>query len=457
MSESWKRWEGRTVDGRFPLQSCLGASDHSAVFLTLAADYGKAAIKLVPADPAGAEKQLLRWKIASEVTHPSLIRIFAMGRCELDGTKLLYLVMEYAEENLAQIIPERALTAEEVRAMLPPLLRALQSVHDKKFVLGRIQPSNILAIGDQVKLASDALGMANEKSRGATAVGPYDPPEAATGVTSTAAGDVWQLGMTLVEALTQHLPVWDRARQATPNVPVTVPEPFRGIAGYCLRLDPGKRWTVAKISDCLEAAPVGMEGVATTPAQAAPVVSPAAVAQETTSSALRFPGRQKIFAKWPYGLGLAAVVVVAVVLISRPKPSSLPAEVQATGAQQSAASESARPAPAATGGDEATPANADEIGVVQRVMPQVSPGARRTIQGRIIVRVKVKVDDAGNVEKAKLESGRGSKYFSRVALESARDWKFAPAAAGESGAREWKLQFAFSRTKTEASAVRAKR
>jgi hypothetical protein len=29
-----KQWEGRIVDGKFPLQKWLGGSEHSAVFLT---------------------------------------------------------------------------------------------------------------------------------------------------------------------------------------------------------------------------------------------------------------------------------------------------------------------------------------------------------------------------------------------------------------------------------------
>ena len=53
MSEAWKRWEGRTVDGRFPLQRYLGGSGHSAVFLTVTqpsgSDSEKAAIKLIAA------------------------------------------------------------------------------------------------------------------------------------------------------------------------------------------------------------------------------------------------------------------------------------------------------------------------------------------------------------------------------------------------------------------------
>jgi TonB family protein len=90
-------------------------------------------------------------------------------------------------------------------------------------------------------------------------------------------------------------------------------------------------------------------------------------------------------------------------------------------------------------------------------MPQISSSARRTIQGTIKVRVRVDVDAAGNVAKAKLESAGPSKYFSRVAMEAAREWKFVPAQADESGAREWQLQFAFSRAKTGVSAVGAKR
>jgi len=437
MSETWKRWEGGTVDGRFPLQSYLGCSDHSAVFLTQggAGDSGKAAIKLIAADPAGAGDQLLRWEAAGELTHPNLIRIFSRGRCELEGTELLYVVMEYAEENLSQILPERALTAEEARAMLPPILRALQCVHDKGFVHGHIQPSNILALGDDVKLSSDALRVPDERRSVEEATGAYDPPEAATGAISTPA-DVWQLGMTLIEVLTQRLPVWDRVGPSAPEVPVAVPEPFREIAKHCLQVDAGKRWTVGEISDRLQSA-------RTVTASAQP---------EKMASATAISGQRKESAKWPYWLGLAAVVTIALILIARPKPSNPPAEVQSSQAQPGATAES-------SGGGEKASVNADSTsadnggGVVQRVMPQVSPSARRTIQGTIKVRVKVKVDAAGNVAKATLESAGPSKYFSRVAMEAARDWKFSPAEAGA----EWKLQFAFSRARTEASAVRAKR
>ncbi len=440
MSETWKQWEGRTAAGKFPLQSYLGGSDHSAVFLTLrqsaAGESEQAAIKLISAGPADAAKHLLRWKGAAELNHPNLIRMFEAGRCQLDGTDLLYVVEEYAEENLAQILPERALTAEEVRAMLPPVLRALLFVHDKGFVHGHIQPSNILAIGDQVKLSSDALGMPGESNRRAGAASAYDPPEAATGAVSTVA-DVWQLGMTLVEALTQRLPVWDRARTSAPEIPATIPEPFREIAVRCLQMDAGKRWTMAEIGNRLGSA----RGESALPGPAS---------AQTSGQTSTIAGQGKVSAKWPYWLGLAAVIAVAFFLIARQKPSGPPMEVQSTQAPQGAA-ENPQSASKTTN-------TGNQNGVVQQVMPQVSPSARSTIQGKIKVRVKVEVDAAGNVADATFESAGPSKYFSRIALEAARDWKFSSVPAGEQGAaRKWNLQFTFSRNGTEASAARTAR
>src|SRR5258708_1418194 len=250
MSESWKQWEGRTVDGRFPLQRYLGGSDHSAVFLTVTQPSGgdseKAAIKLIPADAVDAKQQFSRWKAASELAHPNLIRIFEAGRGELDGTGLVYFVKGVAEEKISQNFSERGLGAGEKRGVLPPTSPGVAFVDGKRFVHGQIQRSNSLAVGDEVKLSSDALSVGGEKRGNARATSAYDPPEAATGTISTAS-DVWQLGMTLIEVLTQHLAVWDRARMSAPGVPAAVPEPFREIARHCLQVDAGERWTVGEI------------------------------------------------------------------------------------------------------------------------------------------------------------------------------------------------------------------
>jgi len=80
------------------------------------------------ADPGGrsarGESNLLRWEAASETDPIESGPHVRGGHSELDGTALLYMVEEYAEENLSQVLPESAgLTAEEARGMLPPVLR----------------------------------------------------------------------------------------------------------------------------------------------------------------------------------------------------------------------------------------------------------------------------------------------------------------------------------------------
>src|ERR1700738_4327964 len=98
MTEAWKQWEGQVVNGEFHLRQYLGGCENSAVFLT---EYGeqqpqKAAIKLIPALPGkNAELQLSLWWLAAKLSHPHLIRLFQMGRCQLGDMELLYLVMEY--------------------------------------------------------------------------------------------------------------------------------------------------------------------------------------------------------------------------------------------------------------------------------------------------------------------------------------------------------------------------
>ena len=56
-TEIWTKWESQIVNGLFPLRRFLGRSNHSVVFLTeyKTQNSAKAAIKLVPADPALAD------------------------------------------------------------------------------------------------------------------------------------------------------------------------------------------------------------------------------------------------------------------------------------------------------------------------------------------------------------------------------------------------------------------
>jgi TonB family protein len=302
MSESWKHWEGQVVDAKFPLHRYLGGSEHSSVFLTeRVAPPQKAAIKFVQVEEPDAELQLFRWKHAAKLSHPNLLRIFESGRCRLGDFDLLYVLMEYAEENLSQFLPQRPLTPAEARDVLAPTLQALAYLHGEALVHGHIRPSNILAIDDQLKLSSDGLSSvadhaeqshlsSAENQQSAPTISlrhpsPYDPPEIAKGIISPA-GDIWSLGVTLVEALTQHLPAPASYPGQDPIVPDTLPALFLDITRHCLHRDPQRRWTVVEIAARLNpgsippsasaAKPAHAPSTALVPATAAPAILPTA-------------------------------------------------------------------------------------------------------------------------------------------------------------------------------------
>jgi TonB family protein len=256
MTNAWKQQEGQIVDGRYRLVLYLGGSDHSAVFLTeLPATRERAAIKLIGSDPAETDSQLSRLRRAAKLSHPHLARILESGQAQIGSAHVVYLVTEYAEEDLSLILPDRALSPEEVREMLPLIIDTMQYLHSHGFVHARMKPSNIQAVNDQLKLSIDGVCAPHERSSSGEKPSPYDPPELApTGPSS--AGDVWSLGMTIVEILTQRLPIWEWTGHADPPAPRTLPPPFLEIVRNSLRRDPAMRCTLREISENIEPQPV---------------------------------------------------------------------------------------------------------------------------------------------------------------------------------------------------------
>ena len=250
MSFSWKQYEGQVVNNAFPLQRYLGGSSESAVFLTQLAgpQSSKAVIKLVP-ESVSADLQLSLWRRASKLTHPNLLQLYQGGRCRLADMDLLYVIMEYAEEDLSQILPQRALTSPEARDMLGPVLDAVGNLHAQGLVHSHLKPSNILATSDQVKLSTDRLFPVGEFLKSSAKRSAYDAPETATDALTTAS-DVWSLGILLIEVLTQRAPD-SQARAPLQFAAESLAQPFRDIARHALEPDPRLRWTIANIEASL--------------------------------------------------------------------------------------------------------------------------------------------------------------------------------------------------------------
>jgi serine/threonine protein kinase len=429
----WKTWEGRVVDGKFPLRQWLGGSDHSAVFLTElpGLSSSKAAIKLIASDGAEAERQISRWRAAGQLSHPNLIRIYDAGRFRLDSTPLLYVVMEYAEEDLSQILPQRPLVPGEAADMLPPLLDALSYVHSKQYVHSRVKPSNVLAVGNQLKLSADHVVAAAETNSARKRRDAYDAPEMAAGIVSSAC-DVWSVGVTLVTALTQNASFAEGTSSNDPNLPAAVPEPFRAIARECLHLDPKRRCSIAEIQKRLQGAGRSV------PAASSPAPQPRTPIKRGPIAAL---------------LIIAAVIALGV-FFSRGKSGTAPTTQQATPPTSPQAAPEPKPDAAvrAPSVKRKKPVAAQGE-VVHQVIPDVSRNSRNTIRGTVKVTAQVEVDPSGKVTSAKLKNAGPSKYFAGLALKAAPRWEFSK----QQNASTWLIQFRYRRSGTEASAERVNR
>jgi len=462
MMDAWKQWEGELVDGRFRLLQFLGGSDHSAVFLAEGGQsLQKVTLKFVDGNPATAQLQLSRWERAAKLSHSHLVRLLESGRCQLGRATMLYVVSELAQENLSQILPNRPLNPSETEYVLRSVLEVLAYLHGQGLAHGCLKPGNIMAVNEQLKVSSDTICRPGERGLGHQPT-VYDPPEITTSGL-TPAGDVWSLGITLVEVLTQRPSVGEGIRQEDLTLPDSVPAPFLEIARQCLRLDPQRRWTVPDIAARL------------LPVSTAP--------------------NKKAWTRYWFPAVAAGVALIALLAGSkllnhgpqtRPqiRPNSPPAVEQPEASKPDPEPRSAvHPAipppkttlPTRTGGREDSGATAPPTAspppqpragkysagavpgaVAERVMPPVPRKSRDTISGKIRVGVRVAVDPSGNVVAASLDSRGPSRYFAKLALEASRHWKFTPPQVdGEAVASEWRVRFEFGRATTKVYPVQA--
>jgi TonB family protein len=479
MAEAWEQWHGEIVDGQYRLRQFLGGSDHSAVFVAeRTSNNERVALKFIPAHPATAKQDLARYDRAAKLNHPNLAKVFGSGRSQLGDSSFLYVVSELADESLSQIVPQRALTAKEAGEMLRPLLSALSYLHQNGYAHGHVVPANIMAVGDQLKLSSDTVspvgGTINSNGE--------ELPEGERAGISKAA-DVWSLGATLVEVLTQRRAAWEETAHGEPLLREKLPEPFREIARRTLHRNAQRRPSIAEIQDLLAPSP-------SKPPQPRLASKPEPSGSEPTGS------------KRGLVIGIAAAVVL-VALIGWTKLSSRPPQPQAAAVSPGLASapsaeketpkpsaktevrtaspaqaaknqtprtlpepqpETAPATPPSTPRTTPTPRsgsaaqeNAAKGSVAHQVLPEVSRSARNTITGRVRVAVRVAADAQGNVTDVNLESAGPSKYFARLASEASRQWKFTPPRLdGHDVASEWLLRYGFGRTDTIVSSTQLK-
>ncbi len=219
--ELWNDFEGKTVAGRFPLERLLGPQGRSAFFATTVSGSGAAVIRLIETH-FDEEEILARWRVVMGLTEPNLQALTVCGETTLEGTKLVYAVLEATDMELSDALRERPLTAAETRQVGAAVLGALETLHGAGLVHGHVEAANVLAKGDAVKLRSDCV---------------RDAPD--EGAVAARSADVRGLALLLAECLTQ---VRDASRSAT------LPAPFAEM----VRRGANGEWGLAEMRGALD-------------------------------------------------------------------------------------------------------------------------------------------------------------------------------------------------------------
>jgi len=308
----WSDYEGRTIAEAYPLKKLVRPEGRSAFFLTTNGTGTPALVRIIEAH--FDESDILeRWKTVSEIGQENLIKMRKFGQTELDGTPLVYAVMEPTEISLAELLQNRTLTNEESRELGWSLLGALESLHQRGLIHGQVDPENILATGEAIKLRSDCV----------REVITYPDSDGPT-LEELKAQDAQALAVVLLQGLT--------GRTSLQGSATLLPSPFDGI----IRNGLSGRWGLAEMSAAL--GPKPKPAPAPEPVKpAAPATPAAATAPATTATPA---------ATTPVA---AAAAAPAVVPIARPAAGAQPATTSS--APQKPAQESLFAAPPVTGSE----------------------------------------------------------------------------------------------------------
>ncbi len=235
---------GRVLAGRYRVERFIAEGGMGAVYEAEDLELGqRVALKTVrpevAADPRALERFRQEVALARRVTHPSVCRLFDLGREAAPGGAL-FLSMELLEgETLAQRLARVGrLTAAEALPIVTQVAAGLQAAHEAGVVHRDFKPANVMlvpapgrpgglrAVVTDFGLAHDAPG-----DDGSTATGglmgtaAYVSPEQVEGQPVTPAADVYALGVVIFEMLAGTRPFAGDTPLSTAVKRLTSPPP----------------------------------------------------------------------------------------------------------------------------------------------------------------------------------------------------------------------------------------
>ncbi|MDI2125060.1 serine/threonine protein kinase [Yinghuangia seranimata] len=313
--------QGAVLNGRYRLTRRLGGGSMGDVWAGEDAVLGRAvAVKVLKAqllgDPAFAARFRTEARTLARLSHRGVVAVFDYGQAPYAGGDIAYLVMELVDgEALGAVLAERrTLPARTVLHLAAQILDALAAAHREGIVHRDLKPANLIVRGDtagpgaapEVVLADFGIaapGFDPRLTESGIVLGTahYQAPEAAARGETTAAVDLYSLGVVLYECLAGQVPfdgdtafevVYKHLSEPPPPLPGDVPEGLRALVARALAKSPAARWPDAEtMADAVRAllAEGGVPGEASGQGPAA--ADPAAAAPtESASAAAPGPG-----------------------------------------------------------------------------------------------------------------------------------------------------------------------
>jgi eukaryotic-like serine/threonine-protein kinase len=154
----WTEFEGVTIDSAYALNKLVQTEGRSAFFSTRNANGESVLIRIIECHFDEDEIQA-RWRGLQTLNHPSFLCIDRFGKFYMaaDDITAVYAVFERVDANLGEVLERGALSAADAAQIGLSVSSALETLHAAGFVHEHIEPRNVFAVGDSVKLRSDCI------------------------------------------------------------------------------------------------------------------------------------------------------------------------------------------------------------------------------------------------------------------------------------------------------------
>jgi hypothetical protein len=154
----WTEFEGVTIDSAYSLNKLLETEGRSAFFSTFNAGGEPVLIRIIECH-FDEDEILARWRGVQTLGHPNFLRIDRFGQFLIEGDDItaVYAVFERVDANLGQVLEKGCLSAADAAQIGLSIASALDTLHTHGFVHEHVEPRNIYAVGETVKLRSDCV------------------------------------------------------------------------------------------------------------------------------------------------------------------------------------------------------------------------------------------------------------------------------------------------------------